>query len=503
MDTISYGDASSGMVVGIEPVYANGVLDVSGTFYKFTEGKISDVRLTVELRDMLDNPIKILKNEQIPAIHPEELLKFEASENVSSIVHGGYYKVVFKLTTGDGNEILSCQRYVKMGPMRVPNFDKPLKLVFMWEIHQPLYPDREASRVNIKQFAGIYRNIAELYLKHPRVRTDFCMSGSLLYQLAQFYPESSKNTANWSRKDHRYRRDRIGHPLFPFIDNNHIERQLQLDIALKKFLFDVYRKAFTCRKWLHEQDIASSHAEPTSGGIRGQAFRRIGYRNLQAVDYAKPSRIVGTGGMINALIRDPAAVNILLKKNDRAVDEFIQYLINAQEGNDGSKVIVVANNGEFIGNGKFMDQLFTELEAISWIKFQTIEDVFTGYYPVPDASRREDQRFVVLRRRTPGIELQALVRHATKKQIWTELSNGESVVLIVYDKIVKAQTLVGYDFSYPTYLFEMAWKNCCLPRNPMGLVGKRPELRYQPDRDPGRSRHHDDRLRQPDAHPET
>lgn len=468
MDSITFGSRDTGMAASMNPVYTNGVLTVNGAFYKFTQSNVSGVKMTVELRDMLDQSVKVLRTEQIPAIHSEELVPFAVTDNVASLVHGGYYKIVFTLEQDNGHTLMVCQRYVKMGPMQIPSYNKPLKIVFMWELHQPLYPDRTQSRNNIKQFVNIYRNIADLYLKHPKVRTDICMSGVLLYQLAQYYPDViSKYRQLVQNKTFDIVATGFAHPLFPFIDNTHIERQLGLDIALKKFLFDVTPKS------IHFPEMAFTNRilmPLMKNDIRMGFVDRLaidaGYGNLSsvgAVDYYKPTRIVGTGGLLNALIRDSQAVNILLKKNDRAVDEFVQYLISVEEGNtNGDRVVVVANNGEFIGNAKFMDELFVQLEKIPWLKFATIESVFAGYDPVQTllAEKINGSWYYDVERQ--GSSYRLWFDTPMKRQIWSELTNGESILLRVDDKITRTQNTVNFDLSYPVYLFENAWEKLML-----------------------------------------
>jgi len=311
----------------------------------------------------------------MPEIAPEEMYVFESREAVASSVVGGYYQILTALTDGNGKEIFTATQFIKLGEIAIPRTGKPLTLTFMWELHQPLYPDLAESRRNLRNFINIYRRIARLYEKHPKVRSDICLSGTLLYQLVRFYPDVvedyrklvKKNTVDLVATG-------FGHPLFPFISYEEIDYQIRTDKEFKNFVFGKQPQG------IHIPEMAFSNnviAPMMANDIRWGYFSRhaldTGYKNMPDINYNVPSRLVSPGGVINILIRDPDAVNIVLKKNERALDEFIQYLLKIQEKNDGTYVVVVANNGEFIGDGKFMDELFTKLQQINWIRFKTLK----------------------------------------------------------------------------------------------------------------------------------
>jgi hypothetical protein len=456
------GDYKTGIVGYIEPEYKGGSIQLQGEVYKYSGGNLENLKLGIVILDSVNNVVQTLTNMKVETLYAESPLKFSVSAPVSSRVKGGYYKVLLKLQGPDDADLFRSQRYVKMGEIVVPDSGKPLTVNFMWVLHQPIYPTIEESRKNIKQFANIYRNIANLYEKHPGVKSDITFSGSLLWQLVQFYPDIVEQYKSLiDRKVLEMVSTGFGHPLFPFISQEQIQYQVTMDREFKNFLFGQRPKGIH----LPEMGFKDGIVEPiVKSDIRWGYFSDIAlekaYRGIPDTDFHIPSRIMSTGFSLDILIRDQAAVNILLKKTDKSIDELVQYILNLEEANtNGDKILVIANNGEFIGNGAYMDKVMARLEKIPWIRFDSGDDIL----------RTSSINQAFLGEKIYGSWYYDLEKQETsfrlwfdtdvKRQIWDELSNCESTVLKINDKIGMASSKAGIDASLPLNLFEDAWEH--------------------------------------------
>lgn len=460
---VSGGSPDSGLVFHAVPEFKGGRIEVKGHLYRLYPGMLEQVRLVLDILDSTGRVLQTLKDETIDRLPQETLHPLAVDTALSASVKGGYYRFRARVMDSRGDILLESARYVKLGEQYIPMTGKPLTLNFMWVLHQPIYPAEADTKKNIRQFTGIYKNIASLYEKHPQVKSDICITGALLYQLIAYYPEIAE----------RYRKlvtnktlfpiaTGYGHALFPFISEDEIYYQVKMDREIKQFFFGFLPKGLHFPEMGYKDGIL----EPiVKNDIRWGYFSDIaiekGYKNLAGFDMKKPSRLISGGGYsMDILIRDQAAVNILLKKTDRAVDEFIQYLVAVQEGNtNGDRVVVVANNGEFIGNAQFMDRLFSRLSKIPWVRFQNGEDIFR--------SNPANQPF--LGEKVEGSWYYDFEKQETsfrlwfdtdvKQRIWEDLKHAEESVLKVNAQMKKIVDRAGLDVSYPRELFEKAWEH--------------------------------------------
>ncbi|URA09769.1 hypothetical protein [Thermospira aquatica] len=461
MQNIAVGNLETGFTGSMVATYANGKITVSGQIYKFTPGNFPGGKLFIEIYDTGKNLLDTIKEDTLSEIVPEKFVSYSASATASAKIKGGYYIVVVRVTDPSGVDVYRAERTVKMGEIPIPAVSKPLTINFAWLLNQPIYNSTGKIKANLVPLAPVYSNIVKLYQKHPTVRSDIIISGALLYQWMLVSPQFVSMYGNLIKKGtFNLVATGYGNPLFPFISTEEIKEQIGMDMDIKQLAFGVKPNGF----FFPELAYADGVLEPVvqnklTWGYLSDIAVDTGYKDMPDIDYRKPSRIMSKGFAMNALIRDSKAVNILLKKTDKAIDEFILYVISvALQNKDGNSVIVVANNGEFIGDGEFMDKLFTKLKTIPWIRFKSGEDIFKKVIPTQSFLSEKISGGWYYDIETQTVSYKIWFDHPMKQAIWDNIrANGKKVL-----EIVSAKQMVSdlkLDTSYPDYLYIETWEN--------------------------------------------
>ncbi len=461
MQNIAAGNAETGFTGSMIATYANGKITVSGQIYKFTPGNFPGGKLVIEIYDTGKNLLDTIKEDTLSEIVPEKFVSYSASASASSKIKGGYYIVVVRLTDASGIDVYRAERTVKMGEIPIPAMSKPLTINFAWLLNQPIYNSPGKIKANLVPLVGVYSNIVKLYQKHPTVRSDIIISGALLYQWMLVSPQFVSMYGDLIKKGtFNLVATGYGNPLFPFISSEEIKEQIRMDMDIKQLAFGVKPAGF----FFPELAYADGTLEPVvqnklTWGYLSDIAVDTGYKGMPDIDYHKPSRIMSKGFAMNVLIRDSKAVNILLKKTDKAIDEFILYLISvAAQNKDGNSVVVVANNGEFIGDGEFMDRLFTKLKTIPWIRFKSGEDIFKEVIPTQSFLSEKISGGWYYDIETQTVSYKIWFDHPIKQAIWDNIRvNGKKVLEIVSAK--KMVSDLKLDTSYPDYLYLETWEN--------------------------------------------
>jgi len=461
MQNIAAGNFEAGFTGSMVATYAAGKITVSGQIYKFTPGTFDGGKLSIEIYDNNKNLIDTLKQETVGEVVPERFVSYSASATASSKIKGGYYQVVVRLVDAQGTEVYRAERTLKMGEIPIPAMSKPLTINFAWLLNQPIYNSVGKIKANLQPLNPVYSNIVRLYQKHPTVRSDIIISGALLYQwllvspsFVSLYGDLIKK-GTWNLMATGY-----GNALFPFISPEEIKEQIRMDIAIKQLVFNTSPQGM----FFPELAFADGIIEPVvqqklTWGYLSDIAVDTGYKGMPDIDYHKPSRVMSKGYAMNVLIRDSKAVNILLKKTDKAIDEFILYLISiAAQNKDGNAVVAVVNNGEFIGDGEFMDKLLTKLKTIPWIRFKSGEDIFKETIPTQSFLSEKISGGWYYDVETQSVSYKIWFDHPLKQAIWENIRNNGKKVL----DIVSAKKMVSdlkLDTSYPDYLYMETWEN--------------------------------------------
>ncbi|MCX8028784.1 MAG: hypothetical protein N2712_02195 [Brevinematales bacterium] len=471
MQNVSYADRDSGVVIGYDlPKSANPGSDIKlpvyVASYKSDNFKsVSRVLVIFRLEDSVGREISRLTSTNLfnatPRVVETKVLSVQLPD-----VKGGYYYVVADVFSTTGEKLFSTKKAIKIGEISIPKFDKKLRLVFIWTLHQPLYNDPKLIKQNLSSFLPVYSSIVKLYLQRE---TPVCISitGSLLYQLAYYYPKQLEEFRKlFSKNNVELMITSFSYSLLPFVDEAEMYRSLLLDRDFKdNYLGSVNIKGV----WLPEMAFSEKVILPIIqvGGtwvpISDLAVD-TGFAGW-GLNYHIPYRLTSKASAINTIIVDTRASRILYKKTDRSIDEFIQYLIQLNEKNkDGNMVLAVADNGESIGDGIFFSKLFDRLEKIPWVRIVKGEDVFRETPPIKDLIAEKIIGGWYYDPEEKRTSFRLWFDTKIKRDIW-ELCNSTSKDIIkVMDNFKQAEE-VGVDISYPNYLYNNAWKHLIIARD--------------------------------------
>ncbi len=460
MQLISDVDGTTGIGGYMKASAKGGLITGKGELFKYTKDKIENVELRTEILSPSGEVAQVLKSETIPAVFPEEMMKTEFQEKISNNIYGGHYRIRMQLLDEDENAIYSTTRTVDFGRLKIPKKSKDLKMTMLWQMHVPIYSDITKTKQSLKYNVGKYRKLIDIYRKHPKMKADIAISGALLYQLAQFYPDIIKQIKGLVKtKQFTVIGTAFAMPLFPFVSSEQINYQLQLDKGLKKFLLGVKPQGGMLSEMAFRDGFFDALFKNDIRWIYfAQGPLEKGYSGIPGLDYQQPSKLISTGYPMNILLQDRTWVDLMRSDSRYKEEEVIQYLLEVNAVNDGKKVLVFADKVENYSDFDFLDGLLTKMGKISWIKMMSGGDVFKKYEPtqtflgekiegdwntLPDETGNPFARYFSDREQT---------------DLWTELSNKEVQVLGVGKKIKEAEDF-GVDVSYPRSLLNEVWQN--------------------------------------------
>lgn len=468
---VSYADKDTGIVIGFElpkissqnstikmPVYI--------TSYKIdSRGKLDKTLVVFRLEDAVGREISELTSTNlfnlVPGIVDSKIVNISLPN-----VKGGYYYVVADVFDIDGKKLFTTRKAIKIGEISIPNFDKKLRIVFIWTLHQPLYNDPKIIKQTLSSFLPVYSSIVKLYSQR-NTPVSISITGSLLYQLAYYYPKHLDEFKKlFARPNVELMITSFSHSLLPFVDEAEMYRSLLLDKEFKENYIGVSSMKGV---WLPEMAFSEKVIYPIlQVGATWVSIADLAVDTGFAgwgLEYHIPYRLTSKALAVNALIVDTRASRILYKKTDRSIDEFIQYIIQLNEKNkDGSMVLAIADNGESIGDGTFMNKLFDKLEKIPWVRIVKGEDVFKETIPVKDLLAEKISGGWYYDPEEKKTSFRLWFDTKMKREMWDMCNNTAKDIIKVSDNFKQAEE-VGVDTSYPTYLYDNAWKHLIISRD--------------------------------------
>ncbi len=458
MKNISGADLKNKVIGGLDYQIKNNRILLDGSLYTYSKEALSNLKLVVSIYDMLGGLIQTVKEETIENIIPDNPYKYSGVIDSIGKLKAPVCKAVIKLIDPQGVEIFYSEKKIKIGDL-VPDFKNPVTVNFMWVLNQPLYPKPEDCIKNLGNYNQIYSNIFAIYEKHPLVKSDIAVSGALLYQMIQFYPDLIEKLKYLigTRKNLNLMITGFSHPLFPFISSNSISMQIKLDKELKSLLFGVKPDGIYFPELAYKDGVFDILLKnEITWGYFSDASIKDYYKNMTDIDYFAPSRVISSGFGMNCLIRDQDAPYILMKQTEQSIDEFIQYLVKLQEKNkEGKRVLVVAQKGEFFGTSDYMDRLFTRLERIKWVKIMSGSDIFKAVIPTQTFLGEKITGGWFVDEDSKAASYKPWIETENKKQVLADLNDVEDSVFRNGEKIDTAR---GYyqelDFSMPVNIYE-------------------------------------------------
>lgn len=468
---VSYADKVTGVVIGYDlpktsspnaslkvPIYA--------TLYKSDKvGSLDKVFVILRLEDMVGREICKLTTTNLFNLVPGVIDTRTVNTTLPN-VKGGYYQIVADVLDSSGNKLFTTRKALKIGEITIPNFEKKLRIVFIWTLHQPLYNDPKLVKQNLSSFLPIYSSIIKLYSQR-NTPVSISVTGSLLYQLAHYYPKQLEEFKKlFSRTNVELMITSFSYSLIPFVDEVEMYRSLLLDKDFKENYLGV---SDIKGVWLSEMAFSEKVIHPIlQVGATWTPVADLAVDTGFAgwgLNYHIPYRLTSRALALNTLIVDTRASRILYKKTDRAIDEFIQYIIQLNEKNkDGTMVLAVADNGESIGDGVFISKLLDRLEKIPWVRIVRGVDVFKETPPVKDLIAEKISGGWYYDPEEKKTSFRLWFDTKMKREMW-ELCNSTAKDIIKVTENFKQAEQVGVDISYPTYLYDNAWKHLIIARD--------------------------------------
>ncbi len=424
----------------------------------------STIYVVFELQDSLGRTIgKVSETNKIEVI-PFFLNNTKVDITIPSL-RGGYYYVVSKVLDSKQNYLFSFRKSVKVKEIEIPNFTKTLRVGFIWTFHQPIYGDKKSIRQNINQFLPIYDKTVQIYSQRNTPVT-INISGGLLYQLSLYFPKQLEGFKKLLKRPNvEPMLTSFSHSLLPFVSDAEAYRAVYLDKLFKENYLGIYGITGV---WLPEMGFSEKVIFPLlQNGATWVPISDLAVDTGFAgwdINYFIPYRLISKAFSINTVIVNTKASRILYKKTDRSIDEFIQYLVEVNDKNKGNAVVVVADNGESIGDGVFLTKLLDKLEKIPWVKIVKVGDIFKEIPPVKDLLAEKIFGGWYYDPEEKKTTFRLWFDTPMKKKMWEICDSVASDVIKVVDRFKEAEN-VGVDLSFPSYLYDNAWNHLVISRD--------------------------------------
>ncbi|MGC8964109.1 MAG: hypothetical protein ACP5KI_01915 [Brevinematia bacterium] len=473
LPNVRYADKSTGIVIGFDlpkQVSQGDVLNIPifVTSYKSEiMSKLENAYVLLSLEDSVGRKLTDIGTTNlfsvVPGVLDSKIIKFSVPN-----VKGGYYYIAARIFDNKGNELIYTKKSIKVGEIAIPNFDKKLRLLFIWTMHQPIYGDPKQIKQNLSSFLPIYSSVAKLYSTR-NTPVNISMTGSLLYQLAYYYPKQFDDLKKlFLRPNVELMITSFSYSLLPFVGEVEIYKSLLLDKDFK----DNYLGVSDIKGvWLPEMAFSEKLIYSLSQIVGSTGWVPIADLAVDVgfagwgLNYHIPYRLTSKGFSLNTIIVDTRASRIIYKKTDRSIDEFIQYLISLNEKNTkGDMVLAIADNGESIGDGVFMNKLLDKLEKIPWIKIMKGSDLFKENPPVKDLVAEKINGGWYYDPEEKKTSFRLWFDTKIKREMWDLCEEVAKDIVKVIDNFKQAEE-VGVDVSYPSYLYENAWKHLIIARD--------------------------------------
>lgn len=475
MKSISGGSLRSGVVASINAQLKAGKVAVDGSLYKYTKESLPGLKLKAALYDSSDALIQNLKEETIAMLNPEESQPFTLTSDALTKVKGNFCKLVLKVTDEEGIVILTTEKKVKLNDPAPADLTKQLPVNFVWVMHQPLFPTPEATMKNLENTAAVYSNLIAVYEKHPLMKADIAVSGILLYQLMQYYPDLIEKIKALSlKKTWNILCTGFSYPMMPLISKDSAGTQIKMDRDLKGILFGVKPSGIFFPEGAYQDGLFESIIKnEVSWGYFSEYTLIPGYKTFPGTDYYAPSRVVSAGFGLNALVANAKPAEIIQKKADTAVDEMLQHMSEIQDKNkEGKRAFVIACKAEWAGNPELLDKLLTRLEKTKWVKVSTGEDIFKTVFPTQTFLGEKFKGGWYFDRELDETSLRPWLEPEQKTAILDKIVDVENVLARNKEKIQQARDAYPeQDFSYPLNLFEEGLERLAIAVQPNWLYG--------------------------------
>ncbi len=386
-DVKSYGAASfnNNIFASFNNEIKGNKLFVSGSFYRYAQDEINDLKLKISMLDENDKEISIISQERISLLSFETPYSFNLSADIGKI-KSPVVKLFYQIFDSSDVPLFTAIRKVeitkpKINPL-VTGKNLTLNVVFLF--NAPYFEKEELNTKYLTEVLNSYSNVLNLVEKKSKIKFDIAISGMLLFNLIKNNSAIIEFLNRLvSKKNVNLLATGFSYPLFPMITTKDIEFQIEFDRSLKFLLFGIKPEGI----FIPELAFDNTSLEPIvknqiTWSYLSDASIIKGYKGFPGMNYYAPSRIMSTGFGINGLIVDLKAKQILEKKSDKAISEFINYLLEVQNKNkDGKNHIVVLIDAEKWNDISYLDKLFSALEELKWVKFSSSDDIFRAFIP--------------------------------------------------------------------------------------------------------------------------
>jgi len=466
IQSITAANFNNNILADIRSEIKTGRLFVNSKFFKYGE-EINNLNVKVLLLDENEKPIATLKEEKIDKLSFSTPFELNTSMEISRIKNP-FVKLFVQITDSSENTVFSSMQKIKISGEPSPLSTKnKLTLDIVWHFNQPYFEDMKVNSDNLQKYLKSYSNVISFIEKKPKIKSDMVISGMLLYNLVQNQPEFIEKVKDLiNKKQLNLLATGFSYSPFNIISPRDIEIQIQMDRELKFSLFGIKPEG------IYFPDLAFNNTtlEPV---VKNQitvcyfsdSSIFSGYKDFPGMNYHVPSRVISKGLGLNALIVDTKARQIIKRKSERAINDFINYLTGLQnENKEGKYHIVLVIDAEDWSDITFLEQLFSRLESLAWVSFSSSDEIFKAIIPTQ----------TILGEKISGSIYRDVITKESTFKPWYEPEDKKSSVIsqfldtsdILSRNIQKMElaktTYPERDFSYPYNLYEKAIRDFTL-----------------------------------------
>ncbi len=461
VSAINAANINSGLISTLNADVKAGKLFITGSIYKYGKEELTDLKLKISLLDENDKEISSIVNESISSISWDNPYNLNTSSDISKI-NLPKVKVFYQILDSAGLPLFSSARKIVLNKQKPYSpIDKNLTIDVVFLFNPLYYEDNAKNILYLSNVIQSYSNVLSFIEKKSKIKFDVVISGLSLYNLLKNNPELiDKLNQLVSKKNVNIIATGFSYPLFTMLSKKDIENQIAYDKNLKNSLFGVKTEGV----FFPELAFDDTPLEPLVKNQLTYCFISDvsilkSYGNFPDMNFYAPSRIMSSGFGLNTLIVDTKAKTIIERKSDKAINDFLSYLVEIQNKNkEGKNHLVILLDAEKWSDTTFLDKFFSSIEEYKWIKFSSAEDIFKAVIPTQIVLGEKVSGSIYFDRESMTTSFYPWLSPESKKsELINSISDTSDILTRNIEKInIAKENYKERDFSYPENLYNDA-----------------------------------------------